>query len=100
MPTTVIPHLLYDQYAGSNYLYILFVVTVARKYNVHESIISLSLSALCPVMGATFIDIKFMGWYCQFIWYLWLLKQCTSSGLAFLCVIQIIHSLSFLKPYW
>lgn len=51
MPTTVIPHLLYDQYAGSN-LYILFVVTVARKYNVYESIISLSLSALCPVMGA------------------------------------------------
>jgi len=52
MPTTVIPHLLYDQYAGSNYLYILFAVTVSRKYNVYESIISLSLSALCPVMGA------------------------------------------------
>jgi len=52
MHNTVVPNLLYDQYAGSNYLYMLFVGTVSRKYNVCESIIYLSFSALCPVMGA------------------------------------------------
>jgi hypothetical protein len=30
----------------------LFVVIVSRKYSVYESIIFLSLSALCPIMGA------------------------------------------------